>query len=156
VSVKNGLAFSISNIVDLALGARLIHGTLTISTSTETPMTIDILGIYGPATIDLQINEPYWKALQIYVEKLYEKNEVSFTQGSRQMVIGGNWNSYRDKETDIYREYELKSCEPQDNYLNDFLETILSNKKIFLYDLMGVSKLTPYKNYTYSKNKFAF
>jgi hypothetical protein len=65
VIVKNGLAFSISNIVDLALGARLIHGTLTISTSTETPMTIDILGIYGPATKDQQINEPYWKALQI-------------------------------------------------------------------------------------------
>jgi exonuclease III len=119
VIVKNGLAFSISNIVDLALGARLIHGTLTISTSTETSMTIDILGIYGPATKDPQINEPYWKALQLYVEKLYEKNEVSFTQGSRQMVIGGDWNSYRDKETDIYREYELKSCEPQDNYLND-------------------------------------
>jgi hypothetical protein len=94
VIVKNGLAFSISNIVDLALGARLIHGTLTLSTSTETPMTIDILGIYGPATKDPQINEPYWKALQIDVEKLYEKNEVSFTQGSRQMVIGGDWNSY--------------------------------------------------------------
>jgi hypothetical protein len=153
--VKNGLAL-ISNIVDLTLGARLIHGTLTISTSTETPITIDILGIYGPATKDPQINEPYWKALQMYVEKLYEKNEVSFTQGSRQMVIGGNRNSYRDKETDIYREYELKSCEPQDNYLNDFLETILSNKNIFLHELMGVSKLTPYENYTYSKNKFAF
>jgi hypothetical protein len=154
VIVKNGLAFSISNIVDLALGARLIHGTLTISTSTETPMTI--LGIYGPATKDQQINEPYWKALQIYVEKLYEKNEVSFTQGSRQMVIGGDWSSYRDKETDIYREYELKSCKPQDNYLNDFLETILSNKNIYLHDLMAVSKLMPYDNYTYSKNKFAF
>jgi hypothetical protein len=72
------------------------------------------------------------------------------------MVIGGDWNSYRDKETDIYRDYELKSCEPQDNYLNDFVETILSNKNIFLRDLMGVSKLTRYENYTYSKKKFAF
>jgi endonuclease/exonuclease/phosphatase family metal-dependent hydrolase len=72
------------------------------------------------------------------------------------MVIGGDWNSYRDKETDIYREYELKNCEPQDNYLNDFLETILSNKNIYLHDLMVVSKLTPYDNYTYPKNKFAF
>jgi hypothetical protein len=52
VIVKIGLAFLISNVVHLALGARLIHGTLTISTSIETPMTIDILGINGPATKD--------------------------------------------------------------------------------------------------------
>jgi hypothetical protein len=132
VIVKNGLAFLISNIVDLALGARLIHGTLTILTSTRTPMTIDILGIFGPATKDPQIIEYYWKALQIYVKKLYEKNEVTFTQGSRQMVIGGDWNSYRDKETDIYREYELKSCKPQDNYPTIFRRPF-SQMKIYFF-----------------------
>jgi hypothetical protein len=36
------------------------------------------------------------------------------------------------------------------------LETILSNKEIYLHDLMAVSKLMPYDNYTCSKNKFAF
>jgi hypothetical protein len=53
--VKNGLAFSISKIHDLTLGARHVHGTLTIPTKGHAqPMKVDILGVYGPATKILQ------------------------------------------------------------------------------------------------------
>jgi hypothetical protein len=58
--VKNGLAFSISKIHDLTLGARLVHGTLTIPTKGHgQPMKVDIFGIYGPATKDFAVNLPY-------------------------------------------------------------------------------------------------
>jgi hypothetical protein len=58
--VRNGLAFTISKIHDLTLGARLVHGTLTIPTKGHAqPMKVDILGVYGPATKDFAVNSPY-------------------------------------------------------------------------------------------------
>jgi hypothetical protein len=65
--VKNGLAFSISKIHHLTLGARLVHGTLTIPTKGHAqPMKVDFLAVYGPATKDFAVNSPYWEALSKY------------------------------------------------------------------------------------------
>jgi hypothetical protein len=80
--VKNGLAFLISEIQDLTLGARLVRGTLTIPTKGNAqPMKVDILGVYGPATKDFAVNLPYWEALSKYVGNLHKLQHTEFTQG---------------------------------------------------------------------------
>jgi exonuclease III len=111
--VKNGLAFSISKIHDLTLGARLVHGTLTIPTKGHAqPMKVDILGVYGPATKDFAVNSPYREALLKYVGNLYKLHHREFTQGTRHIIIEGDWNSYLDQNLDIYREYNLLTYRP--------------------------------------------
>jgi hypothetical protein len=89
--IKNGLAFSISRIHDLTLGARLVHGTLTIPTKGHgQPVKVDILGIYGPATKDFAVNLPCWEALSKYVGNLHKSHHIEFTQGTRHIIIGGD------------------------------------------------------------------
>jgi exonuclease III len=154
--VKNGLAFSISKIHDLTLRARLVHGTLTIPTKGHAqPMKVDILGVYGPATKDFAVNSPYWEALSKYVGNLHKLYHREFTQGTRHIIIGGDWNSYLDQNLDIYCEYNLLTPECIDPHLSDFLHT-LANKNLFFTNLMAVSKLTPYADYTYATKKLAY
>jgi hypothetical protein len=154
--VKNGLAFSISKIHDLTLGARLVHGTLTIPTKGHAqPMKVDIFGVYGPATKDFAVNLPYWEALLKYVGNFHKLHHLEFTQGTRHIIIGGDWNSYLDQNLDIHREYNLLTPECIDPHLSDFLNG-LANENLFFTDLMAVSKLTLYADYTYATKKLAY
>jgi exonuclease III len=154
--VKNGLAFSISKIHDLTLGARLVHGTLTISTKGHAQtMKVDILGVYGPATKDFAVNLPYWEALTNYVANLHELHHLEFTQGTRHIIIGGDWNSYLDQNLDIYRNYNLLTPECIDPYLSDLIHS-LATEDLFFTDLMAVSKLPPYADYTCATKKLAY
>jgi hypothetical protein len=153
--VRNGLAFSISKIHDLALGACLVHGTLTIPAKDHAqPMELDILGVYGPATKEPTINVLYWKALSKYVGDLHKLHQLKFTQGSRHIIIGGDWNPYLDQNLNIYRDYDLLIPESIDPYLSDFVNG-LANENLFLTDLMEALKLTPYADYTHSTKKLA-
>jgi hypothetical protein len=154
--VRNGLAFSISKIHDLTLGARLVHGTLTIPAKEHAqPMEGDILGVYGLATKEPTVNVLYWKALSKYVGDLHKLHQLKFTQGLRHIIIGGDWNSYLDQNLDIYREYDLLTPESMDLYLSDFVNG-LANENFFLTDLIAASKLTPYADYTYATKKLAY
>jgi exonuclease III len=127
--VKNGLAFSISKIHDLTLGARLVHGTLTIPTKGHAqPMKVDILGVYGPATKYFAVNLPYWEALSKYVGNLHKLHHCEFTKGTRHIIIGGDWNSYLDQNLDIYRDYDLLTPKCIDPHLSDFFHSSLQMK----------------------------
>jgi exonuclease III len=154
--VKNGLAFSISKIHDLTLGARLVHGTLTIPTKGHAqPMKVDILGVHGPATKDFAVNLPYWETLTNYVANLHKLHHLELTQGTRHIIIGGDWNSYLDQNLDIYRDYNILTPECIDPHLSDFIHS-LATEDLFFTDLMAVSKLTPYADYTYATKKLAY
>jgi hypothetical protein len=138
------------------LGARLVHGTLTIPAKDHVQtMELDILGVYGPATKDATINVPYWKALSKYVGDLHKLHQLKFTQGSRHITIEGDWNSYLDQNLDIHREYDLLTAESIDPYLSNIVNGF-ANENIFLTDLMEASKLTPYADYTYSTKNLAY
>jgi hypothetical protein len=118
-------------------------------------MKVDILGVYGPATKDFAVNLPYWEALSKYVGNLHKIHHTEFTQGTRHIIMGGDWNSYLDQNLDIYREYNLLTPECVDPHLSDFLHS-LANDNLFFTDLMAVSKLTPYAGYTYATKKLAY
>jgi hypothetical protein len=154
--VKIGLAFSISKIHDLTLGARLVHGTLTIPTKGHAQlMKVDILGVYGPATKDFAVNLPYGEALTKYVGNIHKLHHLECTQGTCHIIIGGDWNSYLDQNLDIYRDYNLLTPKCIDALLSDFIYS-LANEDLFFTDLMTVSKFTPYADYTYATKKLAY
>jgi hypothetical protein len=60
-----------------------------------------------------------------------------------------------DKKLDIYRDYNLLTSECTDPHLSDFLHS-LANEDLFFTDLMAISKLTTYANYTYATKKLAY
>jgi hypothetical protein len=84
-------------------------------------MKVDILGVYGPATKDFAVNSPYWEALSKYVGNLHKLHHLEYTQGTRHIIIGGDWISYLDQNLDINRDYNLLTPECTDPHLSDFL-----------------------------------
>ena len=161
--VKSGLAFTLNKISNAALGARVVHGTLTIPSKSHkdasnifTPTIIDIIGVYGPATKDHSVNEPFWAALENYVRNIHKNHVLEFHNGTRQIILAGDWNSYQDPNMDIYREYELSSPEQSDSNLQAFLTNLYNEGGIYLTDLMAASKLAPYSDYTYATKTLSY
>jgi hypothetical protein len=89
------------------------------------------------------------------VDNLHKSHHIEFTQGTRHIIIGGDGNSYLDQNLDIYREYNLLTPKCIDPHLSDYLHS-LAKEDLFFTDLMAVSKLTPYADYTYATKKLAY
>jgi hypothetical protein len=75
IAIKNGLAFKPVSINIDAFQSRVLHGTLSIPTSADKLLTLEIIGAYAPAKE--QEKEIFWKNLTDYARSTGTQAEQS-------------------------------------------------------------------------------
>jgi hypothetical protein len=127
---------------------------LSIPTTTDEMVTIEILGVYAPA--NESDKHVFWTQFSTYLLACLQRIA---NNDNHHLIMVGDWNSYIDVERDIYRE-NISSTIPSTttnttSHLQQLMD-MLAYHHFYLYDPISRDKFAAYDSYTYLANNGNF
>jgi hypothetical protein len=99
IAIRDGIAYQKIETDCSAFQARVLHGELSIPTTTDENVTIEILGVYAPAKESDK--HAFWMQFSTYLLACLQRianNEIY------QLIMVGDWNSHLDVKRDTYKD----------------------------------------------------